>query len=46
MTTQEKEGEEEIKLLQPYDDLPSTDDAKALRCYKFNVSDLPDLVHN
>ena len=37
-TQQDKPDEEEIKLLQPYDDLPSTDDAKALRCYKFNVS--------
>jgi hypothetical protein len=36
-TQQDKPDEEEIKLLQPYDDLPSTDDAKALRCYKFNL---------
>ena len=36
----EKEVEEEHPTLQPYDDLPSTDDAKGQRCYWFSVSNL------
>ena len=35
----EREVEEELPLLQPYEDLPSNDDAKNQRCYWFSVSE-------
>ena len=35
---QEKEVEEELPILEPYELEQSNDDAKSMRCYKFNVS--------
>ena len=35
-----KEVEEELPILEPYELEQSNDDAKSMRCYKFNVSPL------